>query len=193
MLCSVIEFVRGAGLDVEIHAGASGFVPGVQIEHGTLLVDPSVCEPGNLLHEAGHIAITPGNFRHFMSGDLSKGMAIMYDRLEELHLDPEHPIVRACIQCSDPEATAWAWSAGRAIGVPPRVIIGDQWYGNTGADIRIALELGCYLGINGLAAAGFCSLRNVQPLPKYPHLAFWVQPHFDIAAAIPSLAANKAY
>ncbi len=85
--------------------------------------------------------------------------------------------MRAALQCSDPEATAWAWAAGKHLGIPEDEIILDSEYGNDGAGIRLALSLRSYPGINGLAHAGFCAVRDgVAPLPVFPALAHWTQP-----------------
>ena len=55
------DFVRGIG--IEVHAGtlpAGTFLPGVDIRHGTIVVDEErLSYPGDLLHEAGHVAVAP--------------------------------------------------------------------------------------------------------------------------------------
>lgn len=70
-----------------------------------------------------------------------------------LHQDPDHPLERAAIQCSDPEATGWAQSAGLAIGLVPEIIILDSEYDDSGADVRAMLLASQHVGINGLAHA----------------------------------------
>jgi hypothetical protein len=45
----------------------------------------------------------------------------------------------------------------------------------TGAEMRLSLSMGMYIGIHGLAHAGFCSTNRFGRLPQYPKLAFWTQ------------------
>jgi hypothetical protein len=174
---ATMQFLAGIGLDVQGRPGAQGFIDKVLIVDGGLRVDP-FATPSNLLHEAGHVAIVPERFRALMSGDLSHGMKLMWDEIDQLNLDPDGPLHRAALQCSESEATAWAWAAGKAIGLPDEVIILDPEYQGDGANMRFSLASNCYLGINGLSHAGFCSVRAnpYRNLPVYPSLAFWLQP-----------------
>jgi uncharacterized protein len=98
---------------------------------------------------------------------------------------PDSALARACIQCSDPEATAWAWAAGVHLGLDPKEIVQDDEYGNGGSDIRLMLSMNKYMGINGLAFAGFCvtrpgPLEQMSGLPAYPKLAMWLQKDFEL-------------
>lgn len=144
---------------------------------GGLLYDPA-CQVSNLLHEAGHVATVPVPWRHLLNDDVAVGHRAMFADLERMELlDPDGPLVRAALQGSDPEATAWAWAAGKHLGIPEDEIILDSEYGNDGAGIRLALSLRSYPGINGLAHAGFCAVRaGGAPLPVFPALAHWTQP-----------------
>jgi len=60
----IIEWLREIGLSVRL-AGveADSFLPGVTLEPGGLIVDPErLLYPGDLLHEAGHLAtMLPAN------------------------------------------------------------------------------------------------------------------------------------
>jgi len=82
------------------------------------------------------------------------------------------------MQASDPEATAWAWAAGKHLGIPEDVIILDADYDNGGAIERMRLGARGHFGIQGMARAGFCVVRATpyRNLPVYPTLAFWLQP-----------------
>lgn len=175
VLRNVIDYLREVGLEIHEVPGADGFVPGCRIVSGILHVDPG-CAPSALLHEAGHLATVPTRFRSLMSDDLAVGMKSMFDELAKLGLDPDHPLVRAAIQCSDPEATAWAWAAGVAIGLAPEDIIQDVEYDGSGADIRAMLQAGQYAGINGLAHAGMCKRGHwVDEGLRYPKMQQWLQ------------------
>ncbi len=170
-----INFLERIGLGVKLQEGVSGFVEGVRIESGILLVDPA-CRVSGLLHEAGHLACIPTRFRHYMDDNLANGMRRMMSEIRELSLDPDHPLERAAIQCSDPEATAWAWAAGIALGLRFEQIIQDDEYDAGGAGIRMMLIANRYLGINGLAHAGMCKRGYfVDKAECYPKMQCWLQ------------------
>lgn len=173
----VMNFLAEIGLSARLVPGAAGFLEGVRIVGGGLEVDPNA-RASNVLHEAGHLAVIPGRYRPFMHGDLSDGIAKMMDAVKDEH--PDSPLWRSAIQASEAEATAWAWAAGVAIGLPAEKIILDEEYDGTGADIRLALSMRAYPGINGLAHAGWCAANprfaHVTGRPLYPKLAHWLSP-----------------
>lgn len=171
-----MQFLSAIGLQVQVEAGASGFIDRVAVVEGGLRVDPLAPASG-LLHEAGHLAVMPTRFRHFLTGNLGEGMRQAFAALDQLDLEPDDPLMRAMLQTSDPEVTAWAWAAGKAIGLPDEIIIEDDDYQGEGEGIRIALAANSYVGINGLSHAGFCVPRRnpYRALPVYPELAHWLQ------------------
>ena len=175
-----MAFLREVGFEVQEQSGAGGVVPGVKIQEGALLVDPETALVSDVLHEAGHLATVPGRFRKWFTGNVQGGQKRIMEVLEHENVDPDSPMFRAIIQCSDTEATAWAWAAGRHLGFPEEKIIRDKDYGEDGESIRLMLSLNSYVGIHGLANAGFCCTRpilsDVTGLPAYPELKMWVQP-----------------
>lgn len=180
MLCphaeAAMQFLSSIGLTVAVEEGAHGFIEHVAIADGGLRVDPRAPASG-LLHEAGHLAIVPTQFRHYLSGNLREGMKRILAELEQMDLEPDSQLERAILQTGDAEATAWAWSVGKAIGIPDQLIIQTAEYNGEGAFIRASLAANSYLGINGLSHAGFCLTRSnpYRQLPVYPSLAFWLQ------------------
>jgi hypothetical protein len=169
-----VRFLREIGLTVREKTGARGFFDGIEIVEGTLLVDPC-CAVSDLLHEAGHLAIVPGRYRRLMNADLEPGWHAMIEGLRATGFGPETALYRAVIHCSDTEATAWAWAAGRRLGLSGTEIIGDGDYDGDEDAIRYLLGIGKYVGIEGLASAGFCTMVRSGPHPVFPRLAFWTQ------------------
>lgn len=175
-----IEFLNEIGLPTWIEIGASGFTKGVDIRRGELYVDPEAASPSGLLREAGRLAITPGEYRHLMDGDVQGGQAKMLAMVNQMGVVIDSPLYRAVIQNSDPEATAWAWAAGTHLGLRGDVIINDCDQQGEGAIVRMQVSNNTYLGINGLSHAGFCVTRKhlspIRKLPVFPMLAYWLQP-----------------
>lgn len=169
-----IAFLQEIGIPVQIVPTVSpaSFLEEVEVVDGSLRITPS-CRASSLLHEAGHIACVPAPYRRLLSGNLYKGLRAMYELVRALDVDPDSPLMRAVIQCSDPEATAWAWAAGVHLGLPAELIIMDDEYDGEGADIRFCLQASSYLGINGLMHAGMC--QNPRRPGGFPVLRTWLQ------------------
>lgn len=170
----VLAFFAEIGLPAVVRSGATGFVAGIEIVAGVIHVDPSARASG-LLHEGGHVATVPGRFRHLFNGNVGNGHRLMFAELEKMDLEPDSPLERACLGASDPEATAWAWAAGTAIGLPPERIIRDDEYDGGGADIRLFLQMNSYAGINGMQQGGMCKIRSMHGEPTYPRMLKWLQ------------------
>jgi hypothetical protein len=170
----VMRFLNEIGIAARYERGARGFSEGCRIDRGTLAVDPA-CRVSTLLHEAGHLAITPRCFRALMDGNLYVGQRDMLEFVDRAGLHPDEPLYRAVIQCTDPEATAWAWAAGIELGLPAEEIVRDDEYSGDGETIRLALQMRAYIGVHGLAHAGFCAIRERNGALAWPHLHFWTQ------------------
>ena len=180
----VCEALNEIGIQTHLVAeftdNAKTFLENIRIVNGALHLTPR-CPVSNVLHEGGHLAIIPRRYRAQANDDLDVLTKFMLDDLDQYADEgPDSPIYRAVIQCSDKEATAWAWAFGKHLGVPEEEIILDEQYPDengtpTGAEIRFCLAAKAYAGINGLAHAGFCSTNRFGRLPVYPNLAFWTQ------------------
>ncbi len=168
------DFLRSIGLDVIEQPGAAGFLHGTRIKKGKLLYDPAKAEASDLLHEAGHLAVLPGRYRGWADDNILQVQLDMIEDVEKQSTQPDFdadaPEIRAVMQAGETEATAWAFAAGRASGLPDEAIIQDHEYDGEGASIRAGLKANCYFGINGLVAGGLC--ENVR---AYPTLTRWLQ------------------
>lgn len=171
-----IRFVRSVGIPVTLSSEeVKGFAPGIEIRAGELFVGPGATA-SSFLHEAGHLAILPGNVRNWAAGDIDIVVERMFQWLKRIEagVEPDAPLMRAAIQASDPEATAWAWAAGAAASLRPTETIRNEDYEGDGAAIRLQLSARRYVGIHGLQHAGLCSVRN------YPVMSAWLQPTFTV-------------
>lgn len=173
-VAKVLAFFNEIGLPWKFDDAAAGFLPDVDIKDGVMQVS-SRASVSSLLHEAGHLAVMTGDARPYCQSNVNSAVKVMFEHYQDL--DPDHPALRAAYQSSDPEATAWAWAAGRHLDLPGHLVICDEDYEGDGRDIRSALSLNSYLGINGLRAAGMCEMRGPD---AYPKLTKWLQDDFGI-------------
>ncbi len=107
-LNKIETFIRAIGIDIHrVTLSQDTFLPGILIEHGKLLVDPEkLFYPGDLLHEAGHIAVTSPAERPLLGGNVTANnsqkegdeIAVLlwtYAACRHLDLDPSvvfHPM-----------------------------------------------------------------------------------------------------
>ena len=157
----IMAFLREVGLDVaeDELAGGNSFLPGVRIARGGLRVDLARLRwPGDLLHEAGHLAVVPAALR-----------AGMDDALAELPSVPHGGEI---------EATAWAWAALQHLRLPSDVLFHDGGYHGHSPGLRMTFELGVYPGAAGLVSAGLAespAQAASSGVAPYPHLQAWLR------------------
>lgn len=133
---------------------ARAFVPGIVIRNGTLLVDPAVpAWPGDLLHEAGHVAVTESAQR---------------PALCDISADPGEEMA----------AIAWSWAAAQACSVAAGDLFHDAGYRGGGAYLAENFSAGRYIGVPMLAWYGMTAdpaARAEVDLPAYPAMARWLR------------------
>jgi hypothetical protein len=119
------------------------FLPGVSVDHGVILIDETkLLYPGDLLHEAGHLAVIPAQQRKQAQDNVSKKaseemMAIAWSYAALVHLGLEPWVVfHEGGYRGWSEALIENFTQGRYIGVPML-----QWIGLT-ADEKRAKETG---------------------------------------------------
>jgi len=150
----ILPFLQSIGLEVVIAAVPAGtLLPGIAIRRGVLHCDPHCLTwPGDLLHEAGHLAVTPAALRTAVDGDALS--------------DAPH--------AGEAEATAWAYAATRALGLDPSVLFHAGGYHGKGGQLAFTYAGGCYPGAGGLIAADMCDPPNA-PAGGYPHMRRWLR------------------
>lgn len=156
----ILDFLTAIGVRVsEDSVPIDSFLPGVYIHNGTLVYDSAALRwPGDLLHEAGHIATMPSSMRHLLN-----------DALQESIFAPF---------AGEVEATAWAYAAVVQLGLSPSVLFHSEGYDGKSESLIMTYTLGVYPGCSGLAKAGMtllgrdASLASVAP---YPHMIRWLR------------------
>ena len=147
-------FVREIGIDVRPATVPAGtFLPGLDIRDGAILVDEEhLSHPGDILHEAGHLAVSEPAARHAPTlaptdGEEIATLAWSYAALKHLDLDPAvvfHPEGYK----GGSQALIENFTTGHYIGVPLL-----QYFGMT-VEPRMAAD------------------RAVEP---YPHMLRWLR------------------
>lgn len=156
----IVQFLRGIGLVVEpAPLPGDTFLPAIRIVDGGLRYDPARLQtPGDLLHEAGHIAIAPAETR-----------ATLCDAL-----DGQQPGAMT----DEVEAIAWSWAALVHLGLPGEVLFHPAGYKGQAAGLLMSYSLRVYPGAAGLARIGLCDL-SVQAAAKggqaYPNMQRWLR------------------
>lgn len=165
----VVAFLTRIGMPVH-----EGYVPYESFSRhvapvGGTLVYESYAHPGDMLHEAGHLAIIPSIFRSKIHGDVDDTLEPLSEAYFKDHPDAfarnrEDPIARHLMQCGDPEAIAWSYAAALAAGVDTFLPFENGFVTQDPRMIHDSVKVGCYAGINGLRAAGF--LKHVSDFPR---------------------------
>lgn len=183
----IVTFLRDIGIGVEFGPGAqNGFLPGVNIHAGVIHVDPeTLVGSGDLLHEAGHIAILPRRFHKHLGSNLEEDMhrSIAAEVGEGM---PSDPILAIPKQFSEFMAQAWSYAAARHIGVPPACVFFPGSYKHNEYDgqhpMERWIESGTHHGLSALAEVGltgyagiFGMMKGSNGLPPYPVMSRWVQ------------------
>lgn len=148
----LVTFVRGLGIEVHAAVLEDTFLPGLDIRDGVLLVDEArLTYPGDILHEAGHIAVSDPATR--------KSAPVSTDPGEEM------------------AASAWSYAAARKLGIDPAVVFHDGFKGG-GPNMVANFDAGRYVGVPMLHWYGM-SVEPRQAagagLEPYPHMLRWVR------------------
>ncbi len=156
----IFDFIAGVGIDiVEATLPDDTFLLGIELRSGGIAVDPDrLVWPGDLLHEAGHLAVLPAALRR------------------EAHED--QPNAAEVEHAGEPEAMAWAWAAVVELGLPADVLIHAGGYHGKSGDLLQMYAFGVYPGLRGLcesvmtAAPGFTP--DCGPV-RYPRMLRWLR------------------
>ncbi|MCS4306613.1 hypothetical protein M2404_000936 [Rheinheimera pacifica] len=155
-LHKILDFFSTIGISWTLQPlTQAGFLPGVQIKNGGLCIDTQQLKyPGDLLHEAGHIAVMPAASRHLLQEDVRKSAG--QGPAEEM------------------AAIAWSWAALTALQLPPEFLFHPAGYkGGSAAYITAFSEQGGF-GHPLLSWYGLC-----QPAGQaggYPQMQRWLRP-----------------
>ena len=152
----LVDFLAGIGITVEARRlTQETFLPGILIDAGRLLVDEDkLRHPGDLLHEAGHLAVVSPQRRAQLQGNVGIG-----DGAEEM------------------PAIAWSWAALTHLGLDPTLVFHAEGYRGASASIIENFGQGRYFGVPVLQWLGMtCEDKQAAELgvAPYPHMIRWL-------------------
>lgn len=107
----IAEFLREIGLDVRpAKLEEDTFLPGILIKTGAMLVDDDRLNyPGDLLHEAGHLALAPSHLRPL--------------------LDDKVELPGFKMEVIEAGTIAWSYAAGLHLGLTPEDVFHEGYTG----------------------------------------------------------------
>jgi len=151
----ILAFLDSIGIKVAAEPlGEGTFLPAMAIRGGLLVVDPDRLRyPGDLLHEAGHIAVTEPALR------------------PALNTVPDDP-------GEEMAAIAWSWAACRALGLAPEVLFHEEGYRGASRAFIENFTNGRTLGVPMLAWFGMTAEPNraaATGLAPYPAMSRWLR------------------
>lgn len=125
----IINFVKGIGLQVKLASlDTPTFLPGIKIETGTILIDnEKLLYPGDILHEAGHLAVMPPGIRDTMTGDL--------DPESDLQVGGELMVI------------PWSYAAALYLQIDPAIVFHQNGYKGGSESILDNFKNGRYFGV----------------------------------------------
>ncbi len=111
------------------------FLPGVLVDKGGLVIDEAkLLYPGDMLHEAGHLAFAPWAIRPTLSG--------------EIVLPGVNPDV------TEVQAISWSYAAAVRLQIDPEIVFHADGYRGRSEGILFNFSIGIYLGLPGLEREG---------------------------------------
>jgi hypothetical protein len=149
----IIQFLDEIGIPViETELPDNCFLPGLALEGNAILMDPQRMKfPGDLLHEAGHLAVTEESLRPLIGTS---------------EMDPVWP--------SDGDELAailWSYAALTHLELEPEVVFHPEGYKNESQWLIEQFRNGVYIGLPLFEWMGFCSATE----KPFPHMLKWLR------------------
>ncbi len=152
VLDTILTFVQEIGLTVDLRPIPEGFLPGIRMVRGGLHVDlDTLLYPGDLLHEAGHLAVMPPDRRY------ADSPAPTTDGSEEM------------------AAIAWSYAAALHLGLPPEVVFHEHGYKGQAQSLIARYQGGDQPGVPMLWWMDLTT-RPIDGQPSaYPRMTRWLR------------------
>lgn len=144
-------FLADIGLETqEARLRGTCFLPGLRIADGRLLIDPARLQhPGDVLHEAGHLAVTPAAARAGLHGNVA-----------EHHPENEGDELAVML---------WSYAAYQALALPPEVVFHPAGYHGQSAWLLANYRRGHFVGLPLLVWMGLTTTDT------FPRMTRWLR------------------
>lgn len=153
------HFVRSLGIDVmESRLSDQTFLPGIFIDEGRIIIDGQKLKyPGDILHEAGHIAVSEPGRRPFLNEDTIT---------KSSHREAEEMM-----------AIAWSYAACKHLNLHPSVVFHEGGYGGGSDGIIENFEQGHFFGTPMLQWCGMTRQPppGSQAVDCFPRMIRWMR------------------
>lgn len=155
-----IDFLNSIGIETTFRKiGNKTFLPGLLINKGMIIIDKEALEhPGDILHEAGHIAVVPAADRPSLSESSIIGRKNR--EMEEIM------------------AIAWSYAACMHLRIDPGFVFHEQGYRGGKDYITDSCSNKSYIGLSMLEKIKLtANEKNAQRLniPSYPYMIKWLR------------------
>jgi GNAT superfamily N-acetyltransferase len=152
VLDRIFSFLREIGFDIHLaELPEKTFLPGIQLVANGLNVDiDALLYPGDLLHEAGHLAVMPAENRYLEAPPTG-------DAAEEI------------------AAIAWSYAAIVHLGLPPEVVFHPHGYRGQSNTLAHGFATGNCPGLPMLWWMGLTTRPTATTPSIYPEMLRWVR------------------
>ncbi len=155
----IVSFLRQIGIGVRYGSiEQETFLPGIEIVNGQILIDKDqLTYTGDILHEAGHIAVEEASKRHLLNGNVEPG-------------SPAQSLELAAI--------LWSYAAVCHLQLDPAIVFHEGGYKGESDWLIRQFEAGTYIGLPLIQWMGLAlDIPNaVQAQVKpFPHMLKWLR------------------
>ena len=158
---TILAFLSEKGITYQLTSiNEPCFLPGIKIKQGTLILNRAqVSYPGDILHEAGHIAVAAPSEREKLSDEITGSPA------EEM------------------AAMAWLYAATVDLKMDPHVVFHADGYKGGGAHLaaQYATET-----VHNSTAPGVPMLQWFRMTQSFPQMDQWIRTIEDPTQALPN-------
>ncbi len=156
----IVSFIKETGLQCrEGVLPDNTFLPGLTIEEGCIVYNTEhLLYPGDMIHEAGHLAVLLPEDRAVANGDNMCG-------------DLSAPGVEM-------SAIAWSWAAMKHMGLAPEILFHKHGYAGGSESLITAFSSGSYIGLPVLQWLGMTKepKKGVEADEyTYPKMRHWLR------------------